>query len=268
MSTYIIGDVQGCFSELQALLNIINFDPAKDRLGFTGDLINRGPDSLNTLRFIQSLNDPIVVLGNHDFHFLALAGGQMIYEGNHTLQPLLNAPDCLILADWLRQQPLIYYDASLEFCVVHAGIPPQWSLISALDYAAEVEVQLQSDDFSSFVKTLYGDEPIEWTENLSGMSRLRYIVNALTRMRYCDYKGKLDLVNKNNYNHKPGLHPWFYWYELSPQIIFGHWAALGGRCFKPKCVAIDTGCAWGGGLTAYRVEDGRRFYMPAFKKYK
>lgn len=264
MATYIIGDVQGCYAELQALLNIINYNPAKDRLGFTGDLVNRGPDSLNTLRFIKSLNDPIVVLGNHDFHLLALASNRVTFNGEHTLHQVLEAPDCKSIIDWLRQQPLIYCDTELNFCVVHAGVPPQWSLTSAIDYAAEVEVQLQNENYESFLAELYGDQPTEWSENLVGMPRFRYIVNAFTRMRYCDPAGKLDLQTTSARSAPPGMHPWYHWYQEAPtRILFGHWAALEGRCEQPHCKAVDTGCAWGGGLTAYRVEDDRRFYMPS-----
>lgn len=268
MSTYIIGDVQGCFAELQALLNIINFDVQYDRLCFVGDLVNRGPDSLSTLRFIQSIKNSIVVLGNHDFHLLALASGEVKYEGNHTLKAVLTAPDREPLMAWLRQQPLLYYDEELDYVLVHAGIPPQWSLMQALDYAAEVELQLRANDYATFLKAMYGDYPEEWSDSLQGHARWRYIINAFTRLRFCDANGHLDLKNKTNHNCNAKLRPWYHWYQQPQTLFFGHWAALEGHCPAIRCEALDTGCAWGGGLTAFRLEDKRRFYMPAIQPKK
>lgn len=263
MSTYIIGDVQGSFAELQALLNIINYDVRYDRLAFVGDLVNRGPDSLNTLRFIKSLKDSIVVLGNHDLHLLALASGEVGHNGQHTLSAVLNAPDKNELITWLRHQSLFYCDFDLNFVLVHAGLPPQWTVMQALDYAAEIEIQLRGDQYAFFLKSMYGEHPEEWSANLQGEARWRYIINAFTRLRFCSREGKLDLKNKTNYSKDPQLAPWFNWYRQPETVYFGHWAALDGYSAIPRCIALDTGCAWGGGLTAFRLEDRRRFYMPA-----
>lgn len=262
MATYLIGDVQGCFDELQRLLSKIQYNPDRDRLGFVGDLINRGPKSLETLRFIKELDDPIIVLGNHDLT-LVIMGYNYIKRGkSHCLQEILDAPDKEQLLNWLRQQPLMHYNNELDFCVVHAGIPPQWRIKDALPYANEISTALQANDFHTFLQEMHGDQPAEWQPNLTGWDRLRYLVNAFTRMRFCSQSGKLDLSNKTE--HSPNLKhfkPWFEWRQQQTPIIFGHWAALMGKCQANNIYAIDTGCVWGGYLTALRIEDKQLFQV-------
>lgn len=267
MATYAIGDVQGCYQELNTLLNVIKFDPTHDKLWFCGDLVNRGPNSLATLRFVRSLKDrAVVVLGNHDLHLLALANGQATEKKNDSLQEVLNAPDCQELCDWLRHRPLLHYDANYDYALVHAGIPPQWSLQNALAYAREVETILQSCLQQEFYAHLYGNIPNRWDDNLLGWPRLRIIVNYLTRMRFCDEQGTLDLTAKGKPEEPPP--DFFPWYKIPSKhhaglkIIFGHWAALNGETNEPNLHALDTGCSWGKSLTAFRLEDERRFSVP------
>lgn len=261
MSTYIIGDVQGCYTELLQLLDVIYFDDKKDRLGFVGDLVSRGPDSLRTLRFIKNLNDPIVVLGNHDLHLLALGHGIIERDAHHSLQQVVNAPDADELLTWVRYQPILRYESQFNCAIVHAGIPPQWDVETALQHAHELETALRSDDFISFLKHMYGDTPDEWDDVLNGNDRLRYITNAFTRMRFCTSKGKLDLHIKdapNDVDDKK-LKAWYEWRNDDIDILFGHWAALEGHVDKPNIHALDTGCVWGGPMTALRLEDRKRF---------
>lgn len=265
MATYIIGDVQGCYGSLQALLNHIEFNPQKDRLGFVGDLVNRGPQSVNVLRFVKNLNDPLVVLGNHDLYALILGYGLLPEDAyDHTLDDLLQAPDKTELLDWLRQQPLVrLFDNAL---MVHAGIPPQWTTSQSLRYADEVHQTLRSPNYADFLRTIFGNEPTAWDERLTGQNRLRYIVNAFLRMRLCDEHGKLDLEKSGHPDDydlaHTALKPWFEWRRDNtddPDILFGHWAALGGNDDVPHCKALDTGCVWGNCLTALRLEDQQRF---------
>jgi bis(5'-nucleosyl)-tetraphosphatase (symmetrical) len=264
MATYIIGDVQGCYQELQQLLQLIEFNPKKDRLGFVGDLVNRGPNSLEVLRFIKSLSDPMVVLGNHDLYLLILGYELMPSESyQHTLHPIFAAPDKIELLDWLRQQPLIYHHPNTQTLLVHAGLPPQWSIAQSITHAKEVESALQGNHFREFLRDLFGNDPSSWNDRLTGQERLRYITNAFTRMRFCDESGYLDLKADGNISTDPHrFHPWFDF--RNPQqdkvnIVFGHWAALNGQCDAPGCYALDTGCAWGYSLTALRLEDKKRF---------
>lgn len=264
MSNYAIGDIQGCFKELIALVNLIQFDPQHDTLWFTGDLVNRGPQSLEVLRWIKALGDrAIVVLGNHDLHLLAVANQQMPTKKFDTLEEILAAPDCDELCDWLRQQPLLHFDPQLNFVIAHAGIAPQWTLTQAQQYADEVSIALKKPDYLDFLAHLYGDTPTHWDEHLSGWERLRLIVNYFTRMRFCDLQGGLELVTKGESNLPPtGFVPWFKVPNRAAQqvkIIFGHWAALSGETNEPNTFALDTGCVWGNSLTAMRLEDEQRF---------
>ncbi len=267
MSTYIIGDVQGCYHELQELLRLIRFNPKKDQLGFVGDLVNRGPNSLETLRFIKSLPSPMVVLGNHDLYLLILGLDLMPVDSyEHTLDKILEAPDKIELLSWLRQQPLIYHDAKKNFLLVHAGLAPQWSIQQNIDHAHEVETILRGKHHQDFLKQLFGDDPLEWRDDLTGQDRLRYITNVFTRLRFCDKKGHLDLAADGKVSSDPKkFQPWFVHrdpHQDKTDIIFGHWAALGGNCDAPGCYALDTGCAWGHSLTALRIEDKKRFSIP------
>lgn len=268
ISTYLIGDVQGCYRELQVLLSVIDFNPDRDRLGFVGDLVNRGPESLATLRFIKQLKDPLIVLGNHDLYLLAINAGCIDVEAQHLLQPILEAEDKLDLLEWLRHLPLLIRE---DFGVmVHAGIPPQWSIEQALQHAREVEVVLQSDSinnmltqYEDFLTQLVGNQPDCWNFELSGFDRWRYIVNALTRMRFCGAHGELDLISKRSTTADPSrFKPWFEWYHGDTDIFFGHWADLKGQCDHPHVYALDTACVWGEKLTAIRIEDRQLFSVP------
>lgn len=264
MSHYCIGDVQGCFSELTALLTKINFDPKHDTLWFTGDLVNRGPQSLEVLRYVKSLGDrALTVLGNHDLHLLAVVSGKAKVKSQDTFDDILNAPDCNELCDWLRQQPLLHHDAKLGYALVHAGLPPQWNLEKALQCAHEVESVLRSDKYADFFAHMYGNEPNRWDEKLTGNDRLRIITNYLTRLRFCDAKGTLELITKSESHTPPhGYLPWFKIPQRKTKILnilFGHWAALGGHTDEAHVYALDTGCVWGNCLSALRLEDGQRF---------
>lgn len=264
MSTYVIGDVQGCFDELKQLLTQIEFNPDHDTLWFTGDLINRGPNSLAVLRFVKALGDRHqIVLGNHDLHLLAVAYGAADMNRHDTINDILTAPDKAELIDWLRHCPLLYHDAQTAYVLVHAGLAPAWTIKQAEQLAREVETVLRSSHPSTFLKHMYGNLPDEWRDDLSGVERLRCITNYLTRMRFCYTDGRLDLIYKGEIAGKPkDLIPWF---EVKPRanaeakIIFGHWAALGGEVNMPNLYALDTGCVWGNCLTAMRLEDEKRF---------
>lgn len=263
MSTYAIGDIQGCFFALQQLLTRIQFNPQHDTLWFTGDLVNRGPDSLATLRFIKSLGDKHrIVLGNHDLHLLAVAAGAHAGWEEDTLTPILQAPDRDELLTWLSQQPLLHYDAQLGYAMAHAGLAPTWDLDTALRLAQEVESAVRSTHARDFFSHMYSNQPEKWSETLTGWERLRCITNYFTRMRFCHVDGSLELKNKTNITEHIDVMPWF----LVPQrvntsvkIIFGHWAALGGVTHTENTFAIDTGCVWGYELTAMRLEDQQRF---------
>jgi bis(5'-nucleosyl)-tetraphosphatase (symmetrical) len=259
MTTYAIGDVQGCFEPLQRLLDKIQFNPAKDHLWFVGDLINRGPQSLETLRFIYSLKGRVkVVLGNHDIHLLAMAWAGAQKKKTDTLDEILNAPDCEELLTWLASQPLIHHDATLNMTMVHAGIAPQWTIQEALQYSKEVETVLQSNKRDNFLRYVYGNEPNQWSSKLKGIDRLRCIVNYFTRMRYCYADGRLNLSFKGELDQAPSdLIPWFLMPDRKTKnenIVFGHWASLNGKVNTPHLHAIDTGCAWGRTLTALCLE--------------
>lgn len=260
MATYAIGDIQGCFEPLQCLLNKINFNPEKDKLWLAGDIINRGPDSLATLRFLYKIRDSVtLVLGNHDLHFIAVYYGLRKAGKNDTLDQLLIAPDRADLVYWLRFQKLVHHDAALNFTMVHAGIPPQWTLDDALARSREVEQVLRSDSPELLLENMYGNLPARWSDDLQDADRLRVITNYFTRMRFCSAAGEVELQTKENTDSAPaGFSPWF---TLSGRkmrhhkIIFGHWAALEGRANTKNIYALDTGCVWGGALTALRLED-------------
>jgi len=258
MAVYAIGDVQGCYDELQDLLVRIGFDPGRDRLWFAGDLVNRGTKSLETLRFARDLGDvAITVLGNHDLHLIAAAYGKPMDHDDHTLDAILAAPDRDELIDWLRCRPLLHHDAILGFTMVHAGLPPQWDLATAQRCAREVEAVLCSERLPEFLLHLYGNKPALWSEDLEGWDRLRFIVNCLTRLRYCTPGGKLKLKHTGPPGSQPAAQlPWF---EVPGRasrdlnIIFGHWSTLGSTD-TPGIFPTDSGCLWGGQLTALRID--------------
>lgn len=264
MSTYAIGDLQGCLEPLQRLLDQVNFDPASDRLWLAGDLVNRGPSSLETLRFLYDMRHRVTaVLGNHDLHFLAVAFGHQRKGGLDTLEGLLEAEDCHDLIAWLCQCELLHRDTDLGFTMVHAGIPPIWNMEEAEAHAREVEAVLRSKQLDGFLSQMYGNKPKRWKDTLTGVDRLRIITNCFTRMRFCTAEGELDLESKSNVAEQPpGFAPWFAHSEhrcRQHKIVFGHWAALEGKAEAPNVYALDTGCVWGGSLTALRLEDERIF---------
>jgi bis(5'-nucleosyl)-tetraphosphatase (symmetrical) len=260
MAVYAVGDLQGCLEPLQCLLEHVNFDPARDQLWLVGDLVNRGPQSLETLRFLYSIRQSVVcVLGNHDLHLLAASRNIERLKKGDTLRGILEAPDCNDLLQWVRQQKLLHFDAGRNVAMVHAGIPPQWSLKKALKCAAEVENALHDDAlYQPFLDGMYGNEPSKWDSDLQGVTRLRVITNYFTRMRFCTSDGKLDLKGKEGADTAlPGYAPWFKHKDRKTsdvKIIFGHWAALEGRCDEPNVYALDTGCVWGSALTMFNVD--------------
>jgi bis(5'-nucleosyl)-tetraphosphatase (symmetrical) len=267
MATYVIGDLQGCLTPLVELLENIHYHPERDKLWFAGDLINRGEESLETLRFVKSLgNNATVVLGNHDLHLLAVSHGHGKLKRGDTLAKILTAADRDDLMNWLRQQPLFHYDEQLNTVMTHAGIPPCWDLAKTQSLASEVEAKLRSDRVDDFFATMYGNTPDKWRDDLTGLDRLRTITNYLTRMRFCDENSKLDLKSKEGINTaEKGFAPWFNYPSKVPEgchIVFGHWAALEGKTQLEHIHALDTGCVWGGSLTALRLEDKQRFSTP------
>ncbi len=263
--TYAIGDVQGCFDDLLRLLDKIDFDPAQDRLWFTGDLVNKGPNSLNILRFVKGLRDSaITVLGNHDLYLLAAAEGVVKGKKSDTIACILAAHDCDELLFWLRQQPVLYHDDVLGYTMVHAGLPPQWDLVSALAHARELETVLQNEGYEELLGALYEDKPNRWNEGLEGLARHRFIVNCFTQIRYCDREGRLDLSGeRRTATKKKRSIPWFQVPRRAHRdmkIIFGHWASLDKEKTKATGVyPLDTGCSNRGKFTAMRLGDERIF---------
>lgn len=256
MAVYAIGDVQGCYSSLMKLLETINFDQRHDHLWFCGDLVNRGPESLKTLRFIRSLGESAVcVLGNHDLHLLAKYYREKKLKHSDSLYQVLSAHDCDELMAWLQSRPLVHYDAEISCLMVHAGIYPGWRLEQVLGYAAEVEAVLQSDGCRQFFSSMYGDDPDIWSDELTGPPRLRCITNILTRMRYFDKHGKLHMGANGSPGDHPNLTPWF---EVkSPaagdfEIVFGHWSTLPVGAYGRQ-YALDGGCVWGGKMVALKL---------------
>ncbi len=261
MATYAIGDVQGCFEELSELLERIAFDRARDRLWFVGDLVNRGPLSLEVLRFVRALGErAVVVLGNHDLHLVCLAEGTARRRTDDTLDPVLAAPDGREVVAWLRQRSMVHVENG--YAMVHAGLLPQWSLARAQALAREVEDALRAPGYRELLAHLYGSEPRTWHDALTGWDRLRVIVNAMTRMRFCTPEGTMEFAAKG-LEPPPGYLPWFAARprHAEPTLVCGHWSALGLSVSK-QLVALDTGCVWGGALSALRLEDRALFQVP------
>lgn len=259
MAVYAIGDLQGCYTPLRRLLDQIHFDPASDRLWFAGDLVNRGPESLECLRLVHSLGDQAVtVLGNHDMHLLAVAfRPELQPKPKDTLADILNAPDAGELLDWLRRRPFFHHDAELGYGMVHAGLPPQWDLAQAQACNRELSAVVGGPDYLDFFAVMYGNQPDCWDPDLDGADRLRFILNCFTRMRFVTPEGRLDFDAKGPPGSQPeGLMPWFEAPERRSRqlpLIFGHWSTV-GRVTGHNVHALDTGCVWGGRLTAMRLD--------------
>lgn len=254
---YAIGDIQGCYRELMLLLEKLHFDDKKDTLWLVGDLINRGPDSLQVLRFLHDLPlSPRITLGNHDLHFLAVFYKAESIKKDDTFESILKSPDCERLCEWLKKQRLCLHDPSLNIMMTHAGLPPCWTPKEALNFSKEIETILQSEDYSLFLRHMYGNTPDKWEPSLEGFDRLRLITNYFTRMRYLTQEGALSLKDKGITKDKH-LIPWFDYPRKTPldiDLIFGHWAALKGKVKTPGLFALDTGCVWGETLTALNLQ--------------
>lgn len=262
MAIYAVGDIQGCYDSLRRLLDRCHFDPKKDRLWLVGDLVNRGPRSLETLRFVKSLGDAaLTVLGNHDLSLIMLAEGFGKRGKDDTLDEVLAAPDREELLFWLRHQPLMHLEDG--YVLVHAGLLPQWSPVQARALAREVESALQGENFRDCLAHLWGSEPNAWDDGLTGWERLRVVVNAMTRMRFCSPKGVMEFKAKGKVSNAPkGYLPWFAVPERRSRdvtIVCGHWSALGLHV-EPNLMALDSGCLWGGCLTAMKLPK-RKIYQ-------
>ncbi len=264
MATYAVGDIQGCYAEFEKLLDQVRFDPHQDRLWLVGDLVNRGPDSLSVLRLVKTLGDAAVtVLGNHDLHLLAVAEGTADVHRSDTLDDILNAPDRDELMAWLRTRKLLYVEN--DWVLVHAGLLPAWSIKQAEKLAQEVESALRGDDFREFLSHMYGNQPDHWDDDLAGYKRLRVITNSFTRLRICNARGTMEFKFKGETGKIPaGYMPWFDVpgrASANATIVSGHWSALGLKV-TPKVITLDTGCLWGGTLTAICLEDREIFQTP------
>ena len=263
LATYAIGDIQGCFDAFSRLLDRCAFNPANDKLWLVGDLVNRGPRSLETLRFIRDLGSAAVtVLGNHDLSLLMAAEGFGKKGKGDTFDDILAAPDRQALLDWLRRQPLCHVEG--DYCLVHAGLLPQWTAERARTLAAEVEAALTGADWRTLLANMWGSEPASWDDGLEGWPRLRVIINAMTRMRFCSPDGVMDFKVKGELAKAPaGFVPWF---EVPGRcsaqtvLVTGHWSALGLK-IMPNLLALDSGCLWGGPLSAIRLEDRALFQV-------
>lgn len=262
MTIWAIGDIQGCYDPLQRLLEKCRFDPVQDTLWLVGDLVNRGPHSLETLRFLRSLGDSVVtVLGNHDLYLLMVAANAVPRRGkDDTLGPIFDAPDAAELLDWLKAQPLVHASHldGQRFGMVHAGLLPEWTIDDALALSNEVSAHLRGPHFDVFLRSLWGDSPLSWQQKLGDMDRARVVVNAMTRMRFCTRQGMMDLKVKGKPENAPAGHlPWF---DVpgrksgNDTLVVGHWSALGLK-ITPKLIALDSGCLWGGRLTAVSLPD-------------
>jgi bis(5'-nucleosyl)-tetraphosphatase (symmetrical) len=265
MSHYVVGDIQGCYAEFAQLLDLLAFDPARDRLWLVGDLVNRGPDSLSVLRHVKSLGAAATtVLGNHDLHLLIVAAGHRAAHPHDTLSAILEASDRDELLDWLRRRPLVVREG--ELLLVHAGLLPSWTPTDAVALSSEVETVMASPAYDDFLRQLYGDEPARWDNRLAGHDRLRVIVNACTRMRFCSADDTMELKEKRGPERVPaGFAPWFAHPERKSAgvtVLCGHWSTL-DLLFAPNVMMLDSGCLWGGTLSAARLDDGRLFQVPS-----
>ncbi len=264
MATYVFGDIQGCLTPLQRLLDLIRFDPAADRLWFTGDLVNRGPQSLNVLRLLKKLDSRcVIVLGNHDLHLLAVQCGIARPHAKDTIHAVLDAPDAEDLLHWLRHRPLLHREGA--YLLVHAGILPHWNVEHALALAGEVEHAIRSDEYRTLLPFIYKNGETRWDDTMPSPARLGFAANVFTRMRLCSREGTLDLSFKGPPEEaRADLLPWF---DIPPRhprtetVLFGHWSALGVRV-EERFIALDGGCVWGNDLACLRLED-RKIYTVA-----
>ncbi|WMY94799.1 MAG: bis(5'-nucleosyl)-tetraphosphatase (symmetrical) ApaH [Arsenophonus sp.] len=264
MSTYLIGDIHGCYDELKALLKKVKFNPTKDILWITGDLVARGPHSLKVLRYIKTISTSVkIVLGNHDLNLISIYYKINRHKPKDKLKKILSSPDAALLINWLRKQPLLQIDDEKKIIMSHAGITPQWDLQTAKICAKEIETILRSNVYPIFLQSIYGNAPNTWSSQLKGLSRLRFSTNVFTRMRYCWPNGRLNLEWKGTPEKTPlPLIPWFNLMRKIPQdytIIFGHWSSLKGKGTPHGIYCLDTGCCWGGKLTLMRWEDKKYF---------
>lgn len=263
MTDYAIGDIQGCYERLLDVLAKVDFSPSRDRLWVAGDLINRGPASLETLRYIESLgSSAVVVLGNHDLHLLAVALGGHAFKNKDTLSDILEAPDHQHLLNWLRQQNLCIYDADRNFMMVHAGLPHIWTVDEAVRYGREVEEVIRGPEAKNYFAEMYGNRPERWDPQLTGMDRWRIITNYFTRMRFIAEDGTLELAAKESAESAPdGFAPWFRFPRPDDvRVVFGHWAALEGQTESNRFIGLDTGCVWGGVLTVMNLDTGEKIH--------
>jgi bis(5'-nucleosyl)-tetraphosphatase (symmetrical) len=260
MATYAIGDVQGCFDELKQLLDDFGYSATRDRLWFVGDLVNRGPKSLDVLRFVRALGDrAIVVLGNHDLHLVTQHEGFERPRKDDTIHDVLKAPDAKELVAWLRLRPMMHVEG--EYAMVHAGLLPQWSIGKAVSLAKEVEKAFSARNYRDFLANMYGSKPDLWSDSLDRWDRLRVIVNVMTRMRFCTADGRMDVKTKGK-QAPAGYRPWFKFRPKDDKtIVCGHWSALGLEVSE-RLAALDSGCVWGGSLTALRLEDRALYQVP------
>jgi bis(5'-nucleosyl)-tetraphosphatase (symmetrical) len=261
VATYAIGDVQGCYQELRELLEKLVFNPKKDQLWLLGDLINRGPENLEVVRYIMSLgSSACTVLGNHDLHFLAIVLGGHRLNKSDTFNDVLEASDVDQIVDWYCQQPLLMKDENLGFVMAHAGVPHLWDLAQAVELAGEVETVIRGKRRSEYFRDMYGNEPARWSDRLKGMDRLRSITNYFTRMRLMKPDGTLEFAHKGALSEAPDdCVPWYQLraeYPLELTTLFGHWAALEGETGYEGVLALDTGCVWGRDLTALCLQSG------------
>jgi bis(5'-nucleosyl)-tetraphosphatase (symmetrical) len=262
MALYAIGDIQGCGAAFDALLKKISFRPSRDRLWLVGDLVNRGQESLRVVRRVIALGRSVTcVLGNHDLHLLATVAGKRELGPADTFGEVLGAPDADDIIDWLRRRPLMHYDSAVRRVLVHAGIPPAWTVSQARAMARDVEQLLRGRHWRASLRTMYGNEPTAWSRKLDPMERRRFTINALTRMRYCDRRGRLDFSESGPPGSQPkGLVPWFDVADRrtsNTHIVFGHWSSL-GLMRRRDVTALDSGCVWGGSLTALRLDKPAR----------
>jgi bis(5'-nucleosyl)-tetraphosphatase (symmetrical) len=257
MALYAIGDIQGCGAAFDALLKKISFRPSRDRLWLVGDLVNRGQESLRVVRRVMALGRSVTcVLGNHDLHLLATVAGKRELGPADTFGEVLGAPDAEDIIDWLRRRPLMHYDSAVRRVLVHAGIPPTWTVSQARALARDVEGLLRGRRWRASLRTMYGNEPTAWSRKLDPTDRRRFTINALTRMRYCDRRGRLDFSESG----PKGLVPWFDVPDRrssNTHIVFGHWSSL-GLMRRRDVTALDSGCVWGGSLTALRLDKPAR----------